>query len=478
MNENSNNQDMYNQAQPGFVTGSRVTSPLPEAQQPWIAPQAPSRKQRKQRAGFLPGLMLVGMLVLGMLFGGAGAGAAVMLLGHSSAPATVTVPATTSSGQPVAQVQANTITNIYNKVSPSVVMINSTIQGTRTTSGGEATGSGIVLDTQGDILTNYHVIDGASSVKIELTDHSDYAATVVGTAPQDDLAVIKSTSAASKMTPAELGDSSTVQVGDEVIAIGYPFGLDQSVSSGIVSGLNRTEAGESGRSLSGLIQTDAAINPGNSGGPLLNDQGQVIGIDTMIESPVEGFTGIGLAIPINNAKSLLSQLEQGSTVQRPWIGISGIDITADVQQQFNLPVSKGVLVMGVTSGSPAAAAGLQASTASADGSTISQLGDIITAVDGNAVSSVTDLTNYLNSKAPGDKVTLSITRNGQSQDVSVTLQAWPANLSSSSDNGGQTNPNGGSGGNGQTNPNGGNGQTNPYGGNGRGRQRGNGQTTP
>jgi S1-C subfamily serine protease len=440
MNDDTNSENSQYQPQQGYFTGSRVTSPLPglHNQETTAVNSQPANggKKRKNR-GFFPGLLLALMLMFGMLVGGAGAGAVMLLGGHSVAPVTANPPVASSNpGQQVAQIAPNTIANIYKQVSPSVVMVDSII---RSTSGGrfgggqsgEATGTGIVIDNQGHILTNNHVINGATSVKIELTDGSQYTAKVVGAAPQDDLAVLEADVPAGKLTPATLGDSSTVETGDAVIAVGYPFGLEQSVTSGIVSGLDRQESGESGRALSGLIQTDAAINPGNSGGPLLNADGEVIGINTMIESPVQAFTGIGLAIPINHAKDLIPQLEQGGQVQRPWLGISGSEITASMQQQLNLPVSAGVLVMDVTAGGPAEQAGIQPSTAAQDGSSLDQLGDIIVSIDGHSVGAVSDLSDYLNSKQAGDKVTLGIVRDGQQQDVSVTLQAWPANLGNS-----------------------------------------------
>jgi S1-C subfamily serine protease len=407
---------------------------------------APEKKPGKRRAGIL-GLMLSAMLILGMLLGGAGAEAVMLISGSSSALAAgastqVTTAAATitnsSSATLVAQANQATINSIYKTVSPSVVMITAAVTGNSRSGTGTATGTGMVIDNQGNILTNYHVIEGASSIKVQLSDGSAYTATVVGTAPQDDLALIKSDAPSTKLNAVQLGDSSAVQVGDEVIAIGYPYALDLSVTSGIVSGLNRDSSGSTGsRTLTGLIQVDAAINPGNSGGPLLNTQGQVIGINTLIESPVDAFTGVGLSIPINQVKSLLSQLEQGGQVQRPWIGISGTDITASLQQQYNLPVSKGILVMDVTAGSPAAAAGLQASTIASSGglsqgTQAGQIGDIIVAIDGQQIGSAADLTNYLNGKQPGNQVTLTIMRNGQQQKVTVTLQAWAANTSTAS----------------------------------------------
>jgi len=385
---------------------------------------------KKQRGGIM-GLMLAGTLALGMLLGGAGA-EAVTLLAQNNAPAVAQATVTTStsekggSAEPVSQIEQATIGSIYKQISPSVVRVTARVQtGGRMGMRGEGTGTGVVIDDQGHILTNYHVVQGASSLRIELADGSEHTASVVGTAPQDDLAILKADAPSGVLVPARLGDSSALQVGDEVLAVGYPYGLDQSITAGIVSGLNRQGSGSNGgRTLTGLIQVDAAINPGNSGGPLLNAEGLVIGINTMIESPVEGFTGVGLAIPINTVKGLLSQLEQGGQVQRPWIGISGAEITTSLKEEHNLPVSGGILIVGVAAGSPAEDAGLRPATISNSQGQISSIGDIIVAIDGQKVRSVADLTRYLNGKRPGDKVTLSIVRDGQQQDVTVTLEPW------------------------------------------------------
>ena len=420
-------------SEPAYIEVERRV-PAPGTSYAGHSHKDPSRK----RPSGIVAAMLAGMLALGMLLGGAGAGAVMLVAGAPSAystqsvgAATASTSASSTSAELVAQTSEATINSIYKRVSPSVVLITSVVQssnGRFGTTTGEASGTGIVVDSQGNILTNNHVIDSAQSIKVTLSDGSEYTATVVGTAPQDDLAIIKSDAPKSKLVPATLGDSSTVEVGDEVIAIGNPYDLDLSVTSGIVSGLDRNGSGStSGRTLTGLIQVDAATNPGNSGGPLLNANGAVIGINTLIESPVEGFTGVGLAIPINHAISLLSQLEQGSTVQKPWLGISGMEITSGVQTIYNLPVGEGVLVMDVTPGSPASDAGLQASTtANSQGTQLSTVGDIITAIDGKTLGTVADLTNYLNGKQPGDTVTLSIVRDGQNQTVNLTLQAWSA----------------------------------------------------
>ncbi|HUS17059.1 MAG TPA: trypsin-like peptidase domain-containing protein, partial [Chloroflexia bacterium] len=252
--------------------------------------------------------------------GGAGAQATNLMVGRATpAAAAVVAPADTGSTvQMIIADSALTIGGLYKQVAPSVVLI----EVTATTSAGrrsmvsQASGSGIVLDTQGDVLTNYHVVAGATSITVRAGTDGPYTATVVRTAATQDLAVVRVNSGADQLVPATFGDSSTVQVGDQVLAIGYPYDLGETLTAGIVSGLDRSQsAASSGAALSGLIQVDAAINPGNSGGALVDAQGQVIGINTMIESPVEGFTGVGLAIPINQVRPLITQLAAGGTVQ-------------------------------------------------------------------------------------------------------------------------------------------------------------------
>jgi putative serine protease PepD len=253
-----------------------------------------------------------------MLFGGAGAGALMLVVGimpTSSPPSSASGSASTGpAASLVEQPVTATINSIYEKLSPLIVKITAQVQAGngRFSTSGEAIGTGMIIDTSGDIVTSYHVIESATSLTIQLEDGTDFQASEVGTDPQNDLALIKADIPTGKSVAVTLGDSSTVRVGDEVVAIGYPYGLDQSVSEGIVSGLDRSDSGSiNGSTLRGLIQVDAAINPGNSGGPLVNAAGEVIGIDTLIDSPVNGFTGVGLAIPINQLKDILPQLEAG-----------------------------------------------------------------------------------------------------------------------------------------------------------------------
>ena len=238
--------------------------------------------------------------------GGAGSGAvAAALVAHAAPVAAVTTPATTTVQGTSSSATAE---SIYAQVSPGVVTITSA------TGRGQAIGSGIVLDTKGDILTNAHVIAGATQMQVTLSSGQTVAATLVGSNSSADLAVIRISVPASSLHPVTLGNSDGVQIGDTVYAIGSPFGLSGSLTEGIVSNLNQGGSASNGANLSGLIQTDAAINPGNSGGPLVNSAGQVIGINNSIESPVNGNVGVGFAISINQVKQLLPSLEGGSNL--------------------------------------------------------------------------------------------------------------------------------------------------------------------
>jgi S1-C subfamily serine protease len=322
------------------------------------------------------------------------------------------MPATSVvSAEPIGQ-QAAVIPNVASAVfaaaSPSVVEINvmgATPMGT-TYSGG----SGFVVDARGYILTNNHVVEGAETVEVQFGDGTTGTATVLGTDSGNDLALLK-TDLPSNIPAARLADSDAVTVGETAVAIGSPFGLEQTVTQGIVSAIHRTWSPGTGRTQRNLIQTDAPINPGNSGGPLLNAQGEVIGVNSMIESPVRGSVGVGFAIPINTAKQLIPQLETGAQLKAVWLGIRGGDLTAALAEERSLAVQEGVLVAEVVQGGPAARAGLQAE-------------DIITALDGQAVKTLGELQDALSQHQPGDSVTLSITRGSAKQDLEVRLEAW------------------------------------------------------
>jgi putative serine protease PepD len=272
--------------------------PTAPAAPPATPPSPPPRRFRKGLLAAVAALTVAG---------GAGSGAIVATLVAHAAPAAATTAATTTTVQGTSLSSA-TAESIYAQLSPGVVTITSVV------GNGQAIGSGIVLDSQGDILTNAHVIAGGRQMQVTLSSGQTVPATLVGSNSAADLAVIRIAVPASSLHPVTLGNSGGVQVGDTVYAIGSPFGLSGTLTEGIVSNLNQGGAVSTGANLSGLIQTDAAINPGNSGGPLVNAAGQVIGINNSIESPVDGNVGVGFAIPINQVKQLLPALEGGSNL--------------------------------------------------------------------------------------------------------------------------------------------------------------------
>jgi S1-C subfamily serine protease len=355
--------------------------------------------------------------------------AGLLLVGAAFALGTgVHLVANSTSAAPTLYSQ-DTTTSIYNNVSPAVVQINvtSTVNTAFGRSTQEALGSGFLIDTQGHILTNNHVVEGATSVQVTLTNGNSVTGKVLGTDPVDDLAVVSvDTSAVAGITPLKMADSSLVVPGQMAIAIGNPLGYTDSITVGVISGLNRSVTGSN---LRGMLQTDAAINPGNSGGPLLDNQGNVIGINTAAEIGATGADGMGFAIPSNLATKILPDLIAGKTVSRPWLGISGTSLTQTNSSKLGLSTTKGIYIVSVVAGSPAETAGLKAGSANTDG-TLAAGGDVITAVDGKAVAGIDDLSTYVSTKKVGDKVSLSVLRNGQSTTVQVTLGAWPANLTS------------------------------------------------
>lgn len=324
------------------------------------------------------------------------------------------------------------VTDVYKKVSPAVVHITNSTEYVDFFWGpqhAEATGSGVIVDERGYILTNNHVIENAQSLTVVLNDGQQFQAKVIGADPGTDLALVK-IDAKSKLPFAKMGDSSKVEVGEWVVAIGNPRGLDWTVTAGVISAMNRQIASKSsGQTIRGLLQTDAAINPGNSGGPLLNAQGEVIGINDAIVSMSGGSEGIGLAIPINTAKDVLDDLIKHGRVIRPWLGIdrsSAIEVTAGLARRYSLPIDYGVIPRDVKKNSPAASSGILPPTQDNMG----QLQcDIITAVDGEKIDDTQELLDLIRNHQPGDKVTVEIyyLSGGkfQVQKVAVTLQALP-----------------------------------------------------
>ena len=377
----------------------------------------------------------VAVVVSGLIGGLIGAGA-VQLIDSGGENGVVSAPAPTSaalddgSSSPLALVSGDCLTAaaIYEQVRPAVVRVTSAAGRS------EGTGSGIVIDGDGRILTNYHVISGATSLEVRFADGSTSTAQVVGSDPASDLAVIQVTGAGLDIVAADLGDSDALHVGDLVLAIGNPFSLEGTLTQGIVSAVDRTYAtGANTRPIRKMIQTDAAVNPGNSGGPLLNCQGEVIGINTLLENPTGENVNVGVAfaVAINTAKRSLPQMLAGETVSHSWLGIAGVDVTPALAQELGLDQDSGVYVTLVSGGSPAGAAGLRGAFASqnqaAASSAVRPGGDLILAVDGQAVTSIDELATYLDEqKRPGESVELSVLRDGENVVLTAQLAEWPA----------------------------------------------------
>ena len=292
-----------------------------------------------------------------------------------------------------------------------------------------ALGSGFVIDKAGHVVTNFHVVRGASTIQVSFSNNERFKAKVVGVDPSTDIAVlqVKVKSRALKALP--LGNSDLVRVGDQVIAIGNPFGLDRSVTAGIVSAVQRRIEAPNQLSISHVIQTDAALNHGNSGGPLLNAQGEVIGVNAQIETggQSQGNVGIGFAIPINTVRDVVAALIKHGKVDHPLLGIEGKTLQPNIGRLFHLPVTSGVLVASVRPGSGAAKAGLKAATnqVTVEGETWPAGGDVIVKVDGRSVPSVETLVDLIASKKPGDHIDLEVVRGPNRVHFNVKLGRQP-----------------------------------------------------
>jgi S1-C subfamily serine protease len=290
-------------------------------------------------------------------------------------------------------------------------------------------GSGFVIDKSGHVVTNYHVVENASRVEVSFSGNDEMPATVVGTDPSTDIAVLRITGAQNRsLTPLDLGSSAGVEVGDAVVAIGNPFGLERTVTAGIVSALQRQITAPNGFAIDEVIQTDAAINHGNSGGPLLNADGRVIGVNSQIESESGGNVGIGFAVPIDTVKEVVSQLLEHGHAEHAYIGIEMATITDELAANVRLPVGSGVLVMVVRPGGPAAEAGLRGGTTQVvvDGESYLVGGDVITKADGQTVESADQLRSVVTSKQPGDDLALEIHRADETTEVTVKLGRQPS----------------------------------------------------
>ncbi|MCL5883579.1 MAG: trypsin-like peptidase domain-containing protein [Actinobacteria bacterium] len=348
---------------------------------------------------------------------------------------TVTLPTTASDSQltsaPVPTGGGIDPQQIYQKYADSVVQIVSTFQGSgnnifHQSQEQQGVGSGFVVNSDGYILTNAHVVTSettpaqkATDIEVNFRNGKKAKATIVGyDLTSSDIAVIKVDPAGLDLVPAALGDSDKVNVGEPVVAIGSPFGIEyaSTLTSGIVSGTKRTvESPSAGFSIQNAIQTDAAINPGNSGGPLINSRGEVIGLNEQIASSSGGSEGVGFAVPINTAKQAMDQILSNGSVEYAWLGVVGQTVTSDVAKQQNLSTDKGALITDIVSGAPAEKAGLQK-------------GDIITAIDGQAMNKMEDVSGYLTQRHPGDKVKVTYLRGSDSHDADVELAKRPDTL--------------------------------------------------
>jgi S1-C subfamily serine protease len=339
--------------------------------------------------------------------------------------------------------KALTIHDIYARAAPGVVQVTATRRvavqtnpfldpfgfGGTTAETQEALGSGFVIDKAGHIVTNYHVVQGAQRVQVSFSNNERLAAQIVGRDPATDVAVLQVKAQSRALTPLDLGNSDAVRVGDSVVAIGNPLGEDRSITSGIVSALQRRIFAPNGAPIDNVIQTDAALNHGNSGGPLLNTRGRVIGVNSQIQTVTgsDGNIGIGFAIPVNTVKNVAAQLIAKGVVEHPFVGLSARAITPRVAALFRLPVKSGLLVGTVCQSSGAANAGVQGARQEVTlaGVTWPLGGDIIVKVDGLRVTSFDQLRTIVADKKPGDSVELELYRNTSTLDVKVKLGRQP-----------------------------------------------------
>ena len=380
-------------------------------------------------AAFLGGgVALAGAAALGKL------GDSTTIILEEAAPSS-SAPASFQTGR------RESINAIYRSSAPGVVHIETTLRVSQsndpffgnpfgaTTQTERALGSGFVIDRAGHIVTNYHVVRGATSIQVSFSNNERYRAKLVGSDPSTDIAVLKVDVQANALKALPLGDSDAVRVGDQVIAIGNPFGLDRSVTAGIVSAVQRRIEAPNNLSIAHVIQTDAALNHGNSGGPLLNAQGEVIGVNAQIETggASEGNVGIGFAIPINTVRDVVAQLIKHGKVEHAFLGIEGKTLTPQIARLFHLPVTSGVLVATVRPGTGAARAGLKPATdqVTVQGESWPAGGDVIVKIDGEPVGSVERLVDVISAKKPGDKIDVEVVRGTSHTTLTVTLGRQP-----------------------------------------------------
>jgi S1-C subfamily serine protease len=385
-------------------------------------------KQRLGASNLIAGL-LGGLVVL--VIGAILIETDVIDTGDSTTRVVRQAPISQTATDPAAAQSGKTVQDIYRQEGRGVVFIQSEgVSGGENTFGepqqGTATGSGFVVDKDGTIITNAHVVDGASKVTVSFEEGGEaIEADVKGVDDDADIAVLKINPEGRNLTVLPLGDSSKLNVGDPVVAIGNPFGLQRTVTTGIVSALQRQVDAPSGFPISDVIQTDASINPGNSGGPLLNAKGEVIGINSQIATGGgQGSVGIGFAVPIDQAKRELPKLRAGQEIKRAYLGVVMSDVTDQIAKQLDLPVKEGALVQTVTNGSPASKAGLHAGSSSGRGA------DVIVSIDGKSVTSADDVVQAVSEKQPGDSVEIEYYRGNDKRTVTVKLGERPEQVAS------------------------------------------------
>jgi putative serine protease PepD len=352
------------------------------------------------RTRTLMAVAVVAALAAGLI----GAGASALLIDNSSSSSTTTVVRETAVGAASnASTAPLSVANVYRQSAPGVVEITVTTGSSPLGGTAQAQGSGFVYDSAGHIVTNDHVVDGATSVSVRLANGARYRATVVGADPSTDLAVIKINAPSSQLHPLTLADSSSLVVGAPVVAIGSPFGLQGTITSGIISSLHREIDAPNNFTIEDAIQTDAAINHGNSGGPLLDLAGHVVGVNAQIKSDSGGNEGVGFAVPSNTVRSIVSELLQKGSVQHAYLGVS-------------LSATGSARLDAISPGQAAQKAGLQA-------------GDVVTQIDGTDVTSGSQLRGIIDGHKPGDKIRVTVQRNGSEKTITVTLGTRPATAS-------------------------------------------------
>ncbi len=389
---------------------------------------------------------LAALAAAALLGGGAALAGAYVLGGIDGSTTTVfdqqAAPVGGGSAVPASASSGLTVNQIYRRSGPGVVQITSSSPGASGTDAfgqqfqqpaQQALGSGFVLDKVGHIVTNYHVIQGATEIEVRFSNDDTLKATVVGSDPSTDIALLKVNASSRALTPLPLGNSDRAQVGDAVVAIGNPFGLERTVTSGIVSALQRAVVAPNGFTIDHVIQTDAPINHGNSGGPLLNLRGEVIGVNSQIETggSGDGNVGIGFAVPSNTVKSVIAQLLAHGKVEHAYLGVAATPITPELARTFRLPVDSGLMVERVTAGSGAAKARIRAGGEQVvvAGESYRLGGDVIVGADDTRVTSIGDLRDVVAAHKPGDTIDLKIYRDGKPKTVSVTLGRQPTSPS-------------------------------------------------